>query len=174
MNTMMPPPEVRTRTDEATDERRRTPRPSGAVDPTGTVRAGEPRTGAVRPSGGRPGSVSTGSAATPRTVRAPERRPVRTAERRATTAPQAPFAVLVVGLLGGALVGLLLLNTALAQQAFTQTELRRETQRLDERRQALQEEIAREDGPEVLRAKARRLGMRETAPRPVSAPRAGR
>jgi uncharacterized membrane-anchored protein YhcB (DUF1043 family) len=69
--------------------------------------------------------------------------------------------VLVVGLLGGALAGLLLLNTALAQQAFTRSELQRENQRLDECRQGLQVDIAREDGPEVLHAKARRLGMRD-------------
>jgi len=95
---------------------------------------------------------------------APSRRPVRTVERRAATAPQAPFAVLVVGLLGGALVSLLLLNTVLAQQAFTRSDLRRENQRLDEREQGLREDIAREDGPEVLHAKARRLGMRDAEP----------
>lgn len=98
------------------------------------------------------------------TMPAPPRRPVRTVERRAGTAPQAPFAVLVVGLLGGALVSLLLLNTVLAQQAFTRSELRRENQRLDEREQGLREGIAREDGPEVLHAKALRLGMRDAEP----------
>jgi hypothetical protein len=105
----------------------------------------------------------------------PERRPVRPVRpvgRRTTTAPQAPFAVLVVGLLGGALVGLLLLNTALAQQAFTRSELQRENQRLDERKQALQQDIAREDTPQVLHAKARRLGMRDTNGPPLINPRA--
>ena len=98
------------------------------------------------------------------TTPAPPRRPVRTVERRAATAPRAPFAVLVVGLLGGALVSLVLLNTVLAQQAFTRSELRRENQRLDEREQGLREDIAREDGPEILHAKARRLGMRDAEP----------
>jgi hypothetical protein len=137
MKTMTPPPEVRTRAAEATDA------PAGitrrrAVPPPGTVR--------------RP-AARTGTAAATRTAR--------------TTAPQAPFAVLVVGLLGGALVGLLLLNTALAQQAFTRSELQRENQRLDERKQGLQADIARESGPEVLHAKARSLGMRD-AGRPAS------
>jgi hypothetical protein len=95
-----------------------------------------------------------------RTVPAPARRPV-APERRAATAPRAPFAILVVGLLGGALVGLLLLNTALAQQSFTESELQRENQQLQERRQALQEDIARESSPQVLHEKARRLGMRD-------------
>lgn len=104
----------------------------------------------------------------PGTVRRPATRtgtrPARTDTR---TAPQAPFAVLVLGLLGGALVGLLLLNTALAQQSFTLTDVQRENQRLDEQRQALQEDIARESDPRVLHAKALRLGMRD-AGRPAS------
>ncbi|HZE30745.1 MAG TPA: hypothetical protein VE198_04825 [Actinoallomurus sp.] len=146
---MTSPPDARTRAAEATGA------PSGitrrrAVRPPDTTR--------------RP-AARTGTPTTPTT--APARRPVRTVERRAATAPQAPFAVLVVGLLGGALVGLLLLNTALAQQSFTRSELQRENQRLDERKQALQEDIARESAPEVLHAKARRLGMRD-AGRPAS------
>jgi hypothetical protein len=133
MKTMTSRPQVRTRAAEATAA------PSGntrrrAVPPTGTVRRPAARTGTART-----GTTRTGT----------------------TAAPQAPFAVLVVGLLGGALVGLLLLNTALAQQAFTRSELQRENQRLDERKQGLQEDIARESGPEILHAKARHLGMRD-------------
>jgi hypothetical protein len=104
-----------------------------------TRRRAVPQTGTVRRPAGSTGTTRTGT----------------------TSAPQAPFAVLVVGLLGGALVGLLLLNTALAQQAFTRSELQRENQRLDERKQGLQEDIAREGGPEILHAKARSLGMRD-------------
>jgi hypothetical protein len=175
METMTSPPEVRTRADEAAAApseitRRR------AVPPPGEVRPVAARTGTART-----GTAARGRAATTRTVRAPERRAavparrsVRTVERRTTTAPQAPFAVLVVGLLGGALVGLLLLNTVLAQQAFTLSELQRDNQRLDERKQALQEDIALESNPEVLHAKARRLGLRD-AEQPVFVdPRTGR
>jgi cell division protein FtsB len=86
----------------------------------------------------------------------------------------AAFALLVVGLLGGALVGLLLLNTTLAQQSFERSELQQENQRLEERRQALQEDIARESSPEVLHDKARRLGMRDTGDQALTDPRAGR
>jgi hypothetical protein len=144
MKTMTSPPEVRTRAAEATDA------PSGitrrrAVRSTGTVRRPAARTGTARTGTTRTATTRTGT----------------------TAAPQAPFAVLVVGLLGGALVGLLLLNTALAQQAFTRSELQRENQRLDERKQGLQADIARENGPEVLHAKARSLGMRD-AGRPAS------
>jgi hypothetical protein len=151
MKTMTSPPEVRTRAAEAT----------GA--PSGTTR----RRAVRRPATVRRAALHTGTTPATRTARAPERavparRPV------GTTAPQAPFAVLVVGLLGGALVGLLLLNTALAQQSFTRSELQRENQRLDERRQGLREDIARESDPKVLHAKARSLGMRDSV-RPASA-----
>ncbi|MCW2863010.1 MAG: ftsL1 [Actinoallomurus sp.] len=141
MKTMTSPPEVRTQADATSDAPSRIGRRRGVPPPRGVTRR---------------------TARTPeRRVAVPARRPVRTVERRATTAPQAPFAVLVVGLLGGALVSLLLLNTVLAQQAFTVGELQQENQRLDERKQALQEDITRETGPEVLHAKARRLGMRD-------------
>lgn len=175
METRTSPPEARTRADEAADApsmttRRRAATPPGGVRPV-AARTRTPRTGIA----------AKGRTAMMRTVRAPERqaviparRPVRTIERRATTAPRAPFAVLVVGLLGGALVGLLLLNTVLAQQAFKLSDLQGDNQRLDERKQALQEDIARETSPEVLHAKARGLGMRD-AERPVFIdPRTGR
>jgi hypothetical protein len=70
--------------------------------------------------------------------------------------------LLVVGLLGGALVSLLLLNTVLAQDAFTLSELQRGNQQLNERKQALQEDITREESPEVLHEKA--LNLRMTDP----------
>jgi hypothetical protein len=87
------------------------------------------------------------------------RKPGNTASRAVRTAPRAPFVLLVVGLLGGALVSLLLLNTVLAQDAFTLSELQRGNQQLNERKQALQEDISREGSPAVLHAKARGLGM---------------
>jgi cell division protein FtsB len=163
METMTSPPEVRTRADEAAGA------PSG-ITRRRAVPAPEAVRPAAAPTGTSTGTTATERAATARTARArvtvATRRPARTVERRAATAPQAPFAVLVVGLLGGALVSLLLLNTVLAQQTFTLSEVQRENQRLDERKQALQEDIARENSPEVLHAKARRLGMRD-AERPV-------
>src|SRR5262249_25920066 len=79
--------------------------------------------------------------------------------RRSSSPPRAPFVLLVVGLLGGALVSLLLLNTVLAQDAFTLNELQRGNQQLSERNQARQEEIGRENSPARLHAKARALGM---------------
>ncbi|MFI0484531.1 hypothetical protein [Actinomadura sp. 9N215] len=74
--------------------------------------------------------------------------------------PRAPFVLLIVGLLGGALVSLLLLNTVLAEDAFTLTRLQQNNKRLDQQRQALEEDIARGDSPAQLSNKAKGLGMR--------------
>jgi hypothetical protein len=104
---------------------------------------------------------ATKPAAKPAAKPAPKRPRTRTVAmpRRSAAPPRAPFVLLVVGLLGGALVSLLLLNTVLAQDAFTLSELQRGNQRLNERKQALQEDINRENSPAVLHAKARGLGM---------------
>ena len=139
-----------------------TARPAEAPSRHGTGTTG--RTAGTRPAG--PSATAAPSrAATGVTGRAPAARTVTASARRPATAgrhaPRAPFALLVVGLLGGALVGLLLLNTTLAQQSFTRSELVRENQRLAEAREALQEDIARESSPQVLHEKARRLGMRD-------------
>ena len=80
---------------------------------------------------------------------------------RAAAPPRMPFVLLLVGLLGGALVSLLLLNTTLARDAFTLTELQRGNQQLLQQRQALQEEIAKEESPARFGQKAKALGMRE-------------
>src|SRR2546430_792013 len=81
--------------------------------------------------------------------------------RRAPPRGRAPFVLLIVGLLGGALVSLLLLNTVLAQDAFTLSELQRDNRQLAERKQALQADIARESDPEVLHRKALGLNMKD-------------
>ncbi|MCW2917629.1 MAG: hypothetical protein JWN52_5697 [Actinomycetia bacterium] len=78
---------------------------------------------------------------------------------RSGVPPRAPFVLLVVALLGGALVSLLLLNTVLAKDAFTLTELEQSNKLLTQQRQALQEQNAREESPERLAQKAKALGM---------------
>ncbi|QXJ25395.1 hypothetical protein AGRA3207_006881 [Actinomadura graeca] len=74
--------------------------------------------------------------------------------------PRAPFVLLICGLLGGALVSLLLLNTVLAKDAFTLTRLQQSNKMLEQQRQAYEEEIAREDSPQSIAGKARNLGMK--------------
>jgi hypothetical protein len=67
--------------------------------------------------------------------------------------------LLVVGLLGGGLVSLLLLNTILAQGAFTMQNLQQQQTVLSERKEALEQQVAVQSSPEVLAKKARALGM---------------
>jgi hypothetical protein len=157
MKTMTSPPEVRTPADEA-----------DAAPSSETTR----RRAAVRPARSAKSSVKSRETTTrPTRRRATAPAPV---ERRAAAPPKAPFVLVVVGLLGGALVSLLLLNTVLAQDAFSLSELQRNNQRLNERKQALQEDIARESSPEVLHAKARGLGMRDPDRPAFIDPRTGR
>ncbi|WP_433468606.1 hypothetical protein [Spirillospora sp. CA-128828] len=84
-----------------------------------------------------------------------------TPRRAAQAPPRAPFVLLIVGLLGGALVSLLLLNTVLAKDAFTLTRLQQSNKQLDQQRQAYEEEIAREGSPQQLSNKAEALGMKQ-------------
>ncbi|WP_149257292.1 hypothetical protein [Actinomadura sp. K4S16] len=81
--------------------------------------------------------------------------------RSGQAAPRAPFVLLIVGLLGGALVSLLLLNTVLAKDAFTLTRLQQSNKQLEQQRQAYEEEIAREGSPQQLSNKAEGLGMKQ-------------
>jgi hypothetical protein len=106
----------------------------------------------------------------------PEREPARRPAREAVPAakstkagtgaparrpapPRTPFLLLICGLMGGALVSLLLLNTVLAEDAFTLTRLQQNNRLLGQQRQALEVELAREESPERLAQRAEALGM---------------
>ncbi len=147
MTTTIPPQEVRApgRGDDTARRERRKPVPEGAKGAEAAVKA-------------RSAATTTQPVRKPS---APRKPPPKAPARRAATPPRAPFVLLVVGLLGGALVSLLVLNTVLAQDAFTLSELQRGNQQLSERKQALQEDIARESSPQVLHSKARELGMKD-------------
>jgi predicted ATP-dependent serine protease len=67
----------------------------------------------------------------------------------------------VLGLLGGGLLCLLLINTILDTGAYQITRLQQENATLAQQTQALQSQIASEESPSVLAARARRLGMSE-------------
>ncbi|MEU8803511.1 hypothetical protein [Spirillospora sp. NPDC048819] len=88
-------------------------------------------------------------------------RPAASRRTAAQAPPRAPFVLLIVGLLGGALVSLLLLNTVLAKDAFTLTRLQQSNKQLEQQRQAYEEDIAREGSPQGLSNKAKALGMKE-------------
>jgi cell division protein FtsB len=74
-----------------------------------------------------------------------------------------PFVFLVVGLLGGGLLCLLLINTILDTGSYQITQLQQENVTLAQRTQTLQAQIAHEESPTVLGSRARQLGMREPA-----------
>ncbi|MFG1666613.1 septum formation initiator family protein [Streptomyces sp. Y7] len=74
-------------------------------------------------------------------------------------AARAPFVLLVVLLLGGGLIGLLVLNSALSEGAFQKDDLQKETKTLTDEEQSLQRDIDAYSAPDALQRRARELGM---------------
>ena len=69
------------------------------------------------------------------------------------------FALIVTGVLVAGMALVLVINTSLAQGAFTVSELKAEQATLVQQEQSLSEEVAAAAAPDVLSAKARALGM---------------
>jgi hypothetical protein len=67
--------------------------------------------------------------------------------------------VLIVALLGGGLIVLLLLNMVLAQDAFTVTQLQAQVSQLQDRQEALAQQVDRMSSPARLAQRAHALGM---------------
>ncbi|WP_053749532.1 hypothetical protein [Streptomyces sp. MMG1533] len=74
-------------------------------------------------------------------------------------AARTPFVLLVVLLLGGGLIGLLVLNSALSAGSFKLDDLQRGTKSLTDEEQSLQRDIDAYSAPEALQRRARELGM---------------
>jgi hypothetical protein len=74
-------------------------------------------------------------------------------------AARTPFVLLVVLLLGGGLIGLLVLNSAISEGSFKLDDLQKETKSLTDEEQALQRDIDAYSAPEALQRRARELGM---------------
>ncbi|MDH6227401.1 septum formation initiator [Streptomyces sp. MJP52] len=74
-------------------------------------------------------------------------------------AARTPFVLLVVTLLGGGLITLLLLNSALSEGSFRLSDLRQETKTLTDEEQALQRDVDAYAEPDALARRARELGM---------------
>ncbi|WP_326788297.1 FtsB family cell division protein [Streptomyces sp. NBC_00151] len=74
-------------------------------------------------------------------------------------AARTPFVLLVVLLLGGGLIGLLVLNSALSEGAFRLDDLQKETKSLTDEEQALQRDVDDYSAPDALQRRARELGM---------------
>jgi uncharacterized membrane-anchored protein YhcB (DUF1043 family) len=75
--------------------------------------------------------------------------------------PRTPFVMLVLLVVIGGVVGILLLNTKINENAFVLHELRQEQTTLDQREQQLEEEIAQASSTAQLAAAARRLGLQD-------------
>jgi cell division protein FtsB len=74
-------------------------------------------------------------------------------------AARTPFVLLVVALLGGGLIGLLMLNSALSAGSFQLDDLQKDTKTLTDEEQALQRDIDSYSAPDALERRARELGM---------------
>lgn len=81
-----------------------------------------------------------------------------------TAAPRAPFVTLVVVLLASGLLGLLTLNTLLAQDAFRVHTLSVQNKALADREQVLRREVEDARTPGALAARATALGMVPAGP----------
>ncbi|MFD8719489.1 septum formation initiator family protein [Streptomyces sp. NPDC059629] len=78
---------------------------------------------------------------------------------RGSQAARTPFVLLVVLLLGGGLIGLLVLNSALSEGSFRLDDLQKQTKNLTDEEQALQRDIDAYSAPDALQRRARELGM---------------
>lgn len=74
-------------------------------------------------------------------------------------AARTPFVLLVVFLLGGGLIGLLVLNSALSEGGFRLDDLQKDTKSLTDEEQALQRDVDAYAAPDALQRRARQLGM---------------
>ena len=139
---------------------RRQPRPT-------EPRPARARPAGPRPAGPRPARTRTATAPpVPRRVGsrpasyrpASPRTPARPGQR---TAPESRtrFVFLIVGLLGGGLLCLLMINTVLAAGAFKITALQQGNVPLAQRVQALQAQVAADESPYQLAQRAAALGM---------------
>lgn len=152
-------------------------RPPGATRerPPGTTRERPPGTTGLRQPPGGPGSgASPASGVRPgtrtRRARPPAaaRRPAPAPAGRPAARPGAPeqesrtrFVFLVLGLLGGGLICLLLINTVLASGALKITALQTTNVQIAQQTQELRARIAAEETPAALYRRARQLGMAE-------------
>ena len=144
----------------ATDTMRGTP-----ASPRQAPGRGTPRTAPGRKPDPRTRQVTAPRHTRPITEPGTGRRtgtPVRPAEARPRSrSPRMPFILLLVGLLGGALVSLLVISTTLAQGAFQITNLQQQNANLARQEQTLSNEVAQAGNPAAIASQAAQLGMRQ-------------
>ena len=135
----------------------------GRRKPTGTTRS-TTTGGGVRGARHYPTAGATqGSAALKLTAeqqRVPSTAPrLRVAPPAPINAPRAPFIALVVAVVVAGVIGILLINTKTAENAFEIDSLQDRKRQLDSQQQDLENQIAVNNSPGSLDAAARRLGL---------------
>jgi hypothetical protein len=102
-----------------------------------------------------------GGPASPRLVEVepPRRTPVPVAPPTPVSLPRPAFLVLVVAIVVGGVLGVLLLNTKINENAFRLDDLRAGQAALDLQEQQLAQALAEKESPGNLAAEARRLGL---------------
>jgi len=132
------------------------PRSGGA---RGVRGGGQPPPTRGVPGGRPPGPTQLAPIHSPRHTR-PVTSPVISATPRPRS-PRAPFILLLIGLLGGALVSLLVISTTLAQGAFQITSLQQQNANLTRQEQTLNNAVAQAANPAVIAQEAQQFGMRQ-------------
>jgi hypothetical protein len=75
--------------------------------------------------------------------------------------PRAPFILLLVGLLGGALISLLVISTTLAEGSFRITNLQQQDTTLARQEQLLTQQVAQAESPAQIAQEAEQFGMQQ-------------
>jgi hypothetical protein len=140
--------------------RPRTDRPASPVLPASPVRPISPA-GPVGP--GRPGrTIRTGGPARQfrQRIRSASDHQAGASARSGRYAARTPFVMLLLGLLGGGLVCLLVVNTTLAANSIEIMKLQQGNSAGTARIQQLEQKVGAEQSAAAIEAKARKLGMR--------------
>ncbi|WP_170323905.1 hypothetical protein [Cryptosporangium phraense] len=78
---------------------------------------------------------------------------------RSAASSRAPFVVLVLALAIGGLIGLVLLNTAVNENAFRIHDLDTRQEKLDKEEQRLQQALDGQESPQKLEERAKKMGL---------------
>jgi hypothetical protein len=132
--------------------------PKAGLPKTGLPKAGLPKTGPADTARFRTGSAAKATA--PRALRDAGRIARAKSSPAGLALPRMHFVLLVLGLLGGGLVCLLVVNTTLGATSFRLSQLQRDNAKLSLQEQSLQGTIQNEQAPEQIAQRAYQLGMR--------------
>jgi hypothetical protein len=89
----------------------------------------------------------------------PARAPLHVAPPLPVAVPRAPFLVLVLTIVIAGVLGVLVINTKINENAFRLDDLRQSQTALDQQEQQLAQQLAEREAPGNLAAAARRLGL---------------